>query len=137
MCIHLHFVPHHPLYFPVPVLFPGLYSVPRFLCHHKEYHSTDEHIRLKPTLDPWSYLLPGPPVFRCDCITHPRRHWSKKTYLCSILKKQSFVFAAAQRAVSLFSLTEPLVGGPDMRPVISPVQFHTPQTPRTTPTFSG
>ncbi|XP_038550185.1 signal-induced proliferation-associated 1-like protein 3 isoform X2 [Micropterus salmoides] len=43
----------------------------------------------------------------------------------------------AQRAVSLFSLTEPQVGGPDMRPVISPVQFHTPQTPRTTPTFSG
>ncbi|XP_041795921.1 signal-induced proliferation-associated 1-like protein 3 [Chelmon rostratus] len=43
----------------------------------------------------------------------------------------------AQRAVSLFSLTEPQVGGPDMRPVVSPVQFHTPQTPRTTPTFSG
>lgn len=43
----------------------------------------------------------------------------------------------AQRAVSLFSLNEPQVGGPDMRPVISPVQFQTPQTPRTTPTFSG
>ncbi|KAK2847278.1 hypothetical protein Q5P01_010277 [Channa striata] len=43
----------------------------------------------------------------------------------------------AQRAVSLFSLTEPQVGGQDMRPVISPVQFQTPQTPRTTPTFSG
>uniref|UniRef100_A0A8C9YCM9 Signal induced proliferation associated 1 like 3 n=1 Tax=Sander lucioperca TaxID=283035 RepID=A0A8C9YCM9_SANLU len=43
----------------------------------------------------------------------------------------------AQRAVSLFSLTEPQVGGPDMRPVVSPVQFQTPQTPRTTPTFSG
>uniref|UniRef100_UPI0037E8009E signal-induced proliferation-associated 1-like protein 3 isoform X2 n=1 Tax=Semicossyphus pulcher TaxID=241346 RepID=UPI0037E8009E len=42
----------------------------------------------------------------------------------------------AQRAVSLFSLTEPQVGGPDMRPAVSPVQFHTPQTPRTTPTFS-
>ncbi|XP_028274594.1 signal-induced proliferation-associated 1-like protein 3 isoform X2 [Parambassis ranga] len=42
----------------------------------------------------------------------------------------------AQRAVSLFSLTEPQVGGQDLRPVISPVQFHTPQTPRTTPTFS-
>ncbi|XP_074535537.1 signal-induced proliferation-associated 1-like protein 3 [Halichoeres trimaculatus] len=42
----------------------------------------------------------------------------------------------AQRAVSLFSLNEPQVGGPDMRPAISPVQFHTPQTPRTTPTFS-
>lgn len=41
-----------------------------------------------------------------------------------------------QRAVSLFSLTEPQVG-PDLRPVISPVQFQTPQTPRTTPTFSG
>uniref|UniRef100_A0A8C9YFW3 Signal induced proliferation associated 1 like 3 n=1 Tax=Sander lucioperca TaxID=283035 RepID=A0A8C9YFW3_SANLU len=41
----------------------------------------------------------------------------------------------AQRAVSLFSLTEPQVGGPDMRPVVSPVQFQTPQTPRTTPTF--
>nr|XP_033486992.1 signal-induced proliferation-associated 1-like protein 3 isoform X2 [Epinephelus lanceolatus] len=43
----------------------------------------------------------------------------------------------AQRAVSLFSLTEPQVGGPDMRPVVSPVQFQTPQTPRTTPTFSS
>uniref|UniRef100_A0A8C8LW64 Signal-induced proliferation-associated 1-like protein 3 n=1 Tax=Oncorhynchus tshawytscha TaxID=74940 RepID=A0A8C8LW64_ONCTS len=42
-----------------------------------------------------------------------------------------------QRAVSLFSLTEPQVGVPDMRPIISPVQFQTPQTPRTTPTFSG
>ncbi|KAM4628293.1 signal-induced proliferation-associated 1-like protein 3 [Polymixia lowei] len=42
-----------------------------------------------------------------------------------------------QRAVSLYSLTEPQVGGPDTRPVISPVQFNTPQTPRTTPTFSG
>uniref|UniRef100_A0A3Q1INM6 Signal-induced proliferation-associated 1 like 3 n=1 Tax=Anabas testudineus TaxID=64144 RepID=A0A3Q1INM6_ANATE len=41
----------------------------------------------------------------------------------------------AQRAVSLFSLTEPQAGGPEMRPVVSPVQFHTPQTPRTTPTF--
>lgn len=42
----------------------------------------------------------------------------------------------AQRAVSLFSLNEPLVG-PDLRPASSPVQFQTPQTPRTTPTFSG
>ncbi|XP_045559334.1 signal-induced proliferation-associated 1-like protein 3 [Salmo salar] len=42
-----------------------------------------------------------------------------------------------QRAVSLFSLTEPQGGVPDMRPIISPVQFQTPQTPRTTPTFSG
>ncbi|KAM6932873.1 signal-induced proliferation-associated 1-like protein 3 isoform 2-T3 [Lycodopsis pacificus] len=41
----------------------------------------------------------------------------------------------AQRTVSLFSLNEPQVGGPDVRPVVSPVQ--TPQTPRTTPTFSG
>lgn len=45
--------------------------------------------------------------------------------------------AAAQRAVSLFSLTEPQPGAADVRPVTSPVQFHTPQTPRTTPTFSG
>uniref|UniRef100_A0A3Q0S7L6 Signal induced proliferation associated 1 like 3 n=1 Tax=Amphilophus citrinellus TaxID=61819 RepID=A0A3Q0S7L6_AMPCI len=44
--------------------------------------------------------------------------------------------AYEQRAVSLFSLTESQLGGPDMRPVISPVQFQTPQTPRTTPTFS-
>lgn len=43
----------------------------------------------------------------------------------------------AQRAVSLFSLTEPQVGGPEMRPAVSPVQFLTPQTPRTTPTISG
>ncbi|XP_037533441.1 signal-induced proliferation-associated 1-like protein 3 [Nematolebias whitei] len=43
----------------------------------------------------------------------------------------------AQRAVSLISLTEPQPGGPETRPVMSPVQFQTPQTPRTTPTFSG
>ncbi|KAK7882624.1 hypothetical protein WMY93_028798 [Mugilogobius chulae] len=42
----------------------------------------------------------------------------------------------AQRAVSLFTLNEPLVG-PDLRPASSPVSFQTPQTPRTTPTFSG
>lgn len=56
------------------------------------------------------------------------------------LEWSSLVSAAkayeVQRAVSLFSLTEPQ-GSPDMRPVISPVHFHTPQTPRTTPTFSG
>lgn len=45
--------------------------------------------------------------------------------------------AAAQRAVSLFTLTEPQAGGADARALASPVQFHTPQTPRTTPTFSG
>lgn len=45
--------------------------------------------------------------------------------------------AAAQRAVSLFTLTEPQTGGADVRALTSPVQFHTPQTPRTTPTFSG
>ncbi|XP_055752404.1 signal-induced proliferation-associated 1-like protein 3 isoform X2 [Salvelinus fontinalis] len=38
-----------------------------------------------------------------------------------------------QRAVSLFSLSEPS----DMRPINSPIQFQTAQTPRTTPTFSG
>ncbi|KAI7802752.1 signal-induced proliferation-associated 1-like protein 3 isoform X3 [Triplophysa rosa] len=42
-----------------------------------------------------------------------------------------------QRAVSLFSLSEPHTGGNELRPVISPVPFHTPQTPRTTPTFSS
>ncbi|XP_026143457.1 signal-induced proliferation-associated 1-like protein 3 isoform X1 [Carassius auratus] len=42
-----------------------------------------------------------------------------------------------QRAVSLFSLSESHAGGNELRPVISPVHFHTPQTPRTTPTFSG
>ncbi|XP_017563533.1 signal-induced proliferation-associated 1-like protein 3 isoform X2 [Pygocentrus nattereri] len=41
-----------------------------------------------------------------------------------------------QRAVSLFSLSEPH-GGAELRPVISPVHFHTPQTPRTTPTISS
>ncbi|XP_034459413.1 signal-induced proliferation-associated 1-like protein 3 [Hippoglossus hippoglossus] len=57
------------------------------------------------------------------------------------LEWSSLVIAAkafeAQKAVSLFSLTEPQVGSPDMRPIISPVQFQTPQTPRTTPTFSS
>ncbi|XP_075997238.1 signal-induced proliferation-associated 1-like protein 3 isoform X2 [Genypterus blacodes] len=57
------------------------------------------------------------------------------------LEWSSLVSAAkayeAQRAVSLFSLTEPQVEGQDMRPAVSPVQFQTPQTPRTTPTFSG
>ncbi|XP_061575394.1 signal-induced proliferation-associated 1-like protein 3 isoform X2 [Cololabis saira] len=43
----------------------------------------------------------------------------------------------AQRAVSLFSLTEQQAGSPDMRPATSPVQFQTPQTPRTTPTLAS
>lgn len=43
----------------------------------------------------------------------------------------------AQRAVSLFSLNEPQLGAPESGPASSPVQFTTPQTPRTTPTFSG
>ncbi|XP_038162248.1 signal-induced proliferation-associated 1-like protein 3 [Cyprinodon tularosa] len=43
----------------------------------------------------------------------------------------------AQKAVSLLSLTEPQLVVPEMRPASSPVQFNTPQTPRTTPTFSG
>ncbi|KAM6933454.1 signal-induced proliferation-associated 1-like protein 3 isoform 2-T2 [Xenentodon cancila] len=43
----------------------------------------------------------------------------------------------AQRAVSLFSLTEQQAGRPDTRPAVSPVQFQTPQTPRTTPTFTS
>ncbi|KAI1893230.1 hypothetical protein AGOR_G00121560 [Albula goreensis] len=42
-----------------------------------------------------------------------------------------------QRAASLFSLSDSQVGGSDLRPALSPVQFHTPQTPRTTPTFSS
>ncbi|XP_051953461.1 signal-induced proliferation-associated 1-like protein 3 [Xyrauchen texanus] len=42
-----------------------------------------------------------------------------------------------QRAVSLFSLSESHAGGSELRPVISPVHFHTPQTPRTTPTFNS
>uniref|UniRef100_A0A8C9SR76 Signal induced proliferation associated 1 like 3 n=1 Tax=Scleropages formosus TaxID=113540 RepID=A0A8C9SR76_SCLFO len=40
-----------------------------------------------------------------------------------------------QRAVSLFSLSESQIGGPELRLAPSPVHFHTPQTPRTTPTF--
>ncbi|KAJ8368987.1 hypothetical protein SKAU_G00090150 [Synaphobranchus kaupii] len=42
-----------------------------------------------------------------------------------------------QRAVSLFSLTDSQPGGSKLQPAISPVQFHTPQTPRTTPTLSS
>ncbi|XP_052008667.1 signal-induced proliferation-associated 1-like protein 3 [Xyrauchen texanus] len=42
-----------------------------------------------------------------------------------------------QRAVSLFSLSESHAGGNELRPVISPVHYHKPQTPRTTPTFSS
>lgn len=57
------------------------------------------------------------------------------------LEWSSLVSAAkayeAQRAISLFSLNELQVGAPDTRPLVSPVQFHTPQTPRTTPTFSS
>uniref|UniRef100_A0A8C7XN32 Signal-induced proliferation-associated 1 like 3 n=1 Tax=Oryzias sinensis TaxID=183150 RepID=A0A8C7XN32_9TELE len=57
------------------------------------------------------------------------------------LEWSSLVSAAkayeAQRAISLFSLVEPQVVSPETRPVVSPVQFQTPQTPRTTPTFSS
>ncbi|XP_031428831.1 signal-induced proliferation-associated 1-like protein 3 isoform X3 [Clupea harengus] len=57
------------------------------------------------------------------------------------LEWSSLVSAAkayeVQRAVSLFSLSEPNTGLQDSQPAISPVHFHTPQTPRTTPTFSS
>lgn len=81
--------------------------------------------------------LPVPPVLRCDCVLYPKGHLGINTLSGGFQKVRLCVSVAAQRAVSLFSLTEPQVGGPDMRPVVSPVQFHTPQTPRTTPTFSG
>nr|XP_023669503.1 signal-induced proliferation-associated 1-like protein 3 [Paramormyrops kingsleyae] len=42
-----------------------------------------------------------------------------------------------QRAVSLFSLSEPPVGATDLRLAPSPIHFHTAQTPRTTPTFAS
>lgn len=66
-----------------------------------------------------------------------RETWEKGLISCSFFESTIVSPFAAQRAVSLFSLSEPQGGGQDMRPVISPVQFHTPQTPRTTPTFSG
>ncbi|XP_076138700.1 signal-induced proliferation-associated 1-like protein 3 isoform X1 [Alosa pseudoharengus] len=57
------------------------------------------------------------------------------------LEWSSLVSAAkayeVQRAVSLFSLSEPNTGLQDSQPAASPVHFHTPQTPRTTPTFSS
>lgn len=137
LCVHLHLVPDHLLRFPDSVSFPGLFADPRVACYHKDHHSTNKHSRLKPTLDPWPYLLQGPPVFSSNCVTYPEGHFSEKPSLCGFFNVRSHVSVAAQRAVSLFSLTEPQVGGPDLRPVISPVQFHTPQTPRTTPTFSG
>lgn len=58
-------------------------------------------------------------------------------YLWRIYINRFYSLIAAQRAVSLFSLNEPQLGGPEARPTASPVQFNTPQTPRTTPTFSG
>lgn len=128
-------VPNHPLCFPATVTFLGFSAVPRVLCHHKDTWSTDKYTRLKPALDPWLYLLPGPPVLRCNCAIGPKGDLSKNNSFTQ--KVHSCVSVAAQRAVSLFSLTEPQAGGPEMRPVVSPVQFHTPQTPRTTPTFSG
>lgn len=127
----------HLLHFPTTVPPLGFSSVPCVLCFHKDNHSTDKQTRPKPTLDPSPYLLPEPSVLSCDCVMHPKRHLGKRTHSCSFKKVKLCVSVAAQRAVSLFSLTEPQVGGSDMRPVISPVQFHTPQTPRTTPTFSG
>ncbi|XP_053356175.1 signal-induced proliferation-associated 1-like protein 3 isoform X3 [Clarias gariepinus] len=42
-----------------------------------------------------------------------------------------------QRAVSLFSLSEPHVGGAELRPVLSPVPLLASQTPRTTPTLNS
>uniref|UniRef100_A0A3B4AL05 Signal-induced proliferation-associated 1-like protein C-terminal domain-containing protein n=1 Tax=Periophthalmus magnuspinnatus TaxID=409849 RepID=A0A3B4AL05_9GOBI len=81
-------------------------------------------------------------LFTCTLPT--RRQASSNNHSSQLQNKKGMFtsglvclfFVTAQRAVSLFSLNEPLVG-PDLRPASSPVPFQTPQTPRTTPTLSG
>lgn len=69
-------------------------------------------------------------------LEHSFSFWGRALRGKGFLKARSCVYFAAQRAGSLFSLTDPQLGGPDTRPAASPVQFQTPQTPRTTPTLS-
>lgn len=69
-------------------------------------------------------------------LEHSFSFWGCALRGKGFLKARSCVYFAAQRAGSLFSLTDPQLGGPDTRPAASPVQFQTPQTPRTTPTLS-
>ncbi|KAK6297013.1 hypothetical protein J4Q44_G00331550 [Coregonus suidteri] len=78
-----------------------------------------------------------PPLRRLDPGLMPLPDTACGLKWASLVNAAKAYEGELQRAVSLFSLTEPQVGVPDMRPIISPIQFQTPQTPRTTPTFSG
>ncbi|XP_062860492.1 signal-induced proliferation-associated 1-like protein 3 [Trichomycterus rosablanca] len=63
--------------------------------------------------------------------------WSSLVNAAKAFEDCYVIILTVQRAVSLFSLSEPHTGGADLRPVLSPVPFHAPQTPRTTPTISS
>lgn len=87
------------------------------------------HIRLQLKTDPLAGSLATWQLFRPPSF----RMLEHKMYFTSDLNLCVFT---VQRAVSLFSLSEPHVRGAELRPVRSPVPFHTPQTTRTTPTIS-
>ncbi|XP_045580324.1 signal-induced proliferation-associated 1-like protein 3 isoform X1 [Salmo salar] len=74
-----------------------------------------------------------PPLRRLDPGLMPLPDTACGLEWASLVNAAKAYEGELQRAVSLFSLSEP----PDMRPINSPIQFQTPQTPRTTPTFSG
>lgn len=78
-----------------------------------------------------------PPLRRLDPGLMPLPDTTCGLEWTSLVSAAKAYEGEVQRAVSLFSLTEPQVGGQDMRQSVSPVQFQTPQTPRTTPTFSS
>ncbi|KAL0972910.1 hypothetical protein UPYG_G00196320 [Umbra pygmaea] len=78
-----------------------------------------------------------PPLRRLDPGLMPLPDTACGLEWASLVNAAKAYEGELQRAVSLFTLTDPQVEVPDMRPIISPVQFQTPQTPRTTPTFSG
>ncbi|XP_031651966.1 signal-induced proliferation-associated 1-like protein 3 isoform X1 [Oncorhynchus kisutch] len=78
-----------------------------------------------------------PPLRRLDPGLMPLPDTACGLEWASLVNAAKAYEGELQRAVSLFSLSEPQVGVPDMRPIKSPIQFQTPQTPRTTPTFGG
>lgn len=134
---------------------------PRLFCHPAPLSASELSLtevrdkvpplrRLEPGLMPlpdtaggleWSSLVSAAKAYEGEPgEAAPPHFWSRTPAgksAAAAAERDHLLPAAAQRAVSLFSLTEPQAGGADGRPVTSPVQFHTPQTPRTTPTFSG
>lgn len=70
---------------PIDSFFCGSLSCP--LCPlQPQRRSQHKHTRPKPTLDPWPYLLLGPPALMCDCVVYPKGYTVKRPIYAAFRK---------------------------------------------------